>query len=114
MILIYGDAGQWDAMSEEQWKAHNTGHAAFVDEAGARVHDGRQLETAPGGHVVARGRERPGPHHRRPVPGDRGRLGGYYLLDAADLDEVLEPAGLLSELNHTHSALEIRPVVEHG
>ncbi|MFG1885671.1 YciI family protein [Micromonospora sp. NPDC049102] len=41
-------------------------------------------------------------------------LGGYYLVEAADLDEVLSLATLLPEVRASHSGVEIRPVVDHG
>ncbi len=41
-------------------------------------------------------------------------LGGFYLVAAATLDEVLELAALLPEVRAGHSGVEIRPVVEHG
>ncbi|HEX7301473.1 YciI family protein [Lentzea sp.] len=112
MILIYGDAEQWDAMTAEQWDAHNAGHGAFVGKAGARVLDGRQLETAP--TATSLRADAHGQVHVTDGPflETKEGLGGYYLVEAADLDEVLELARLLPELNYTHSGLEIRPVVE--
>ncbi|MFD4638295.1 YciI family protein [Lentzea sp. NPDC058436] len=114
MILIYGDAEQWDAMTDEQWKAHNAGHAAFVAKAGARFLDGQQLEPAP--VATSLRADASGRVHTTDGPflETKEGLGGYYLLEAADLDEVLELAGLLPELNYAHSGLEIRPVVERG
>ncbi|NGY65211.1 hypothetical protein G7043_40570 [Lentzea sp. NEAU-D13] len=114
MILIYGDAEQWDAMTEEQWQAHNAGHAAFVAKAGIRFLDGQQLETAP--TATSLRADAAGRIHITDGPflETKEGLGGYYLLEAADLDEVLELAKLLPELNYTHSGVEIRPVVEHG
>ncbi|MFG1991713.1 YciI family protein [Actinoplanes sp. NPDC048988] len=41
-------------------------------------------------------------------------LGGFYLIEAGDLDEVQGLAALLPEVRDTHSAVEIRPMVEHG
>ena len=41
-------------------------------------------------------------------------LGGFYLVEAADLDEVLGLAKLLPEVRAGHSGVEIRPVVDHG
>ena len=41
-------------------------------------------------------------------------LGGFYLLEAADLDEVIALAGRLPEVHAGHSGVEIRPVVGHG
>jgi hypothetical protein len=41
-------------------------------------------------------------------------IGGYYLLEACDLDEVIALATLLPEVQASHSGVEIRPVVDHG
>src|ERR1700753_2950914 len=41
-------------------------------------------------------------------------LGGFYLLDASDLDEATKLASLLPELQTSHCAVEIRPVADHG
>ncbi|WP_439660229.1 YciI family protein [Lentzea sp. HUAS TT2] len=114
MILIYGDAAQWDAMTEEQWHAHNEGHAAFAAKAGARVLDGRQLENTP--MATSLRADAHGDVHTTDGPflETKEGIGGYYLLEASDLDEVFELARLLPELNYTHSGLEIRPVVERG
>ena len=114
MILIYGDAEQWDSMTDEQWRAHHAGHAAFAEKAGTRVLDGRQLETAP--VATSLRADASGQVHITDGPflETKEGLGGYYLLEAADLDEVLELAALLPELNYTHSGLEVRPVVERG
>ena len=114
MILIYGDAAQWDAMTEQQWQAHGAGHAAFNAEAGSRVLDGRQLESAP--MATSLRADALGQIHTTDGPflETKEGLGGYYLLEAADLDEVMELAKLLPELNYTHSGLEIRPVVDRG
>ncbi|SES35155.1 Uncharacterized conserved protein [Lentzea xinjiangensis] len=114
MILIYGDAEQWAAMTEEQWQAHHAGHGAFMAKAGARLLDGQQLEATTaatslradaGGQVQAT---------EGPFLKTKEGLGGYYLVEAADLDEALELARLLPELNYTHSGLEVRPLVERG
>jgi len=112
MILIYGDAEQWEAMTEEQWEAHGAGHRAFNAAAGSRVLDGRELEPAP--TATSLRADAVGQIHTTDGPflETKEGLGGYYLLEAADLDEVMELAKLLPELNYTHSGLEIRPVVE--
>ncbi|MGI5499090.1 YciI family protein [Lentzea sp. CA-135723] len=114
MILIYGDAEQWESMTEQQWQAHNSGHAAFVAKAGARFLDGRQLENAPTATSLRADEAGRITITDGPFLETKEGLGGYYLLEAADLDEVLELARLLPELNYTHSGLEIRPVVERG
>jgi hypothetical protein len=41
-------------------------------------------------------------------------VGGYYLMEAADLDEVLALAARLPEVHAGHSGVEIRPIVDNG
>jgi len=38
-------------------------------------------------------------------------VGGYYRLEAENLDEVIKLASLLPEVHASHSAIEIRPVI---
>ncbi|MFD5825267.1 YciI family protein [Lentzea sp. NPDC060358] len=113
MILIYGDAEQWGAMTEEQWQAHHTGHQAFLAKAGESLVDGQQF--VPGSATSLRS-DADGRVHTTDGAFLKAKegLGGYYTIEAADLDEAQELAKLLPELNHTHSGLEIRPLVERG
>ncbi len=114
MVLIYGDAQQWDAMTDDQREAHDAAHQAFAAAAGSRIIDGRELELAP---VATSLRLDPAGTLKTtdgPFLETKEALGGYYLLEAGDLDEVLSLVPLLPELKVTHSGVEIRPVVEHG
>jgi hypothetical protein len=114
MILIYGDAQQWEAMTPEQREAHGAAHAAFSAAAGSKIIGGEELELAPmattlrsdrtGGVITTDG----------PFLETKEAVGGYYLLEAADLDEVLALARRLPEVHADHSGVEIRPVVDHG
>ena len=113
MLLIYGDAKEWDAMTREQANAHMAAHAAFQATAGSAVLAGEELHRAPmattlrsdsaGGLVTTDG----------PFLETKEAVGGYYLLEAADLDEVIKLASQLPEVQHGHSGVEIRPVVDH-
>ncbi|MFG1839623.1 YciI family protein [Micromonospora sp. DT228] len=114
MILIYGDAQQWDAMTDEQWKAHDAAHVAFVAEAGERILGGQQLEPAPTATALRSDALGQLDTTDGPFLETKEALGGYYLLEAADLDEVLSLAALLPEVRAAHSGVEIRPVVDHG
>jgi hypothetical protein len=114
MLLIYGDAQQWEAMTPEQAKAHDAAHAAFGAAAGSKIIGSAELELAPmattlrtdsaGGIATTDG----------PFLETKEALGGFYLLEADDLDEVIELAARLPEVRAGHSGVEIRPVVEHG
>ena len=114
MLLIYGDAKQWEAMTPEQRNAHMAAHAAFSAAAGSRILGGEELESAPvatsvrgdsdGGLIITDG----------PFLETKEAVGGFYLIEAKDLDEVLALAATLPEVRADHSGVEIRPVVEHG
>ncbi len=114
MVLIYGDAKQWDAMTPEQWQAHDAGHEAFRGAAGAKVVGGEQLQNPPMATTL-----RADPAHGvlitdGPFLETKEGLGGFYLVEADDLDEVIKLASQLPEVHDAHSGVEIRPVVDHG
>ena len=114
LILIYGDERVWDAMSPQQVEQLDAGHAAFTARAGTAVLAGGALESTSTATTL-RGRV-----GGRPTPTDgpfletKEALGGYYLLQAADLDEAIALAGQLPEVAAAHSGVEIRPVREAG
>jgi hypothetical protein len=113
MLLIYGDAEQWDSMTPQQWEAHDAAHRAFHEAAGAQVIGGHQLVSSP----VATSLRSDGAGEVLLTDGPfletKEALGGYYLLEADDLDQVVKLASLLPEVRAGHSGVEIRPVVEH-
>jgi hypothetical protein len=116
LILIYGDATQWAAMSAEEEKAHSAAHEAFREAAGEkRILGGEELVPAAEAATAVRA----GSAGRvtvtdGPFLETKEAVGGYYLLEASDLDEVLALTELLPEVHASHSGVEIRPVVDHG
>ena len=114
ILLIFGDAAQWDAMTPEQGKAHDAAHSAFAAAAGSRIVGGEQLELAAmsmtlrsdgAGDVITTD---------GPFAETKEQVGGFYLLEASSLDEVIKLASMLPEVQASHSGVEIRPVVDHG
>jgi hypothetical protein len=114
MLLIFGDAAKWNAMTPEQGKAHAAAHSAFAAAAGSRILGGEELELATlsttlrsdgsGGVITTDG----------PFAETKEQVGGFYLLEASGLDEVIKLASMLPEVQASHSGVEIRPVVDHG
>jgi hypothetical protein len=114
MLLIFGDPAQWDAMTPEQGEAHDAAHSAFAAASGSKIFGGEQLEDATlattlrsngaGGVTTTDG----------PFLETKEVLGGFYLLEASDLDEAISLASMLPEVQAGHSGVEIRPVVDHG
>jgi hypothetical protein len=114
LILIYGDEQQWATMSEQEMRKVDEGHGAFRAAAGTAVIDGQELEPSSMATTL-----RTDPTGRAtttdgPFLETKEGLGGYYLVEAADLDEVIALVGRLHEVSAGHSGVEIRPVVDHG
>jgi hypothetical protein len=114
LILIYGDERRWAAMSPREVQQLDAAHRAFSAAAGTAILDGQELEPA---SVATTLRADPG---GRPTTTDgpfletKEAVGGYYLIEAADLDEVIGLVSRLYEVSAGHSGVEIRPVVDHG
>jgi hypothetical protein len=114
LLLIHGVDAEWEGMTPEQAKEHDAAHRRFRAAAGERVVGGEELEAAStattirsdgaGGLITTDG----------PFLETKEVLGGFYILEAADLDEVTKLVALLPEVRASHSGVEIRPVVEHG
>jgi hypothetical protein len=114
MLLIFGDETQWGAMTPEQGEGHEAAHEAFRAAAGTKVAADGELEFSStattlrsdgtGGVITTDG----------PFLETKEVLGGFYLIDASDLDEAIKLASMLPEVQASHSGVEIRPVVDHG
>lgn len=114
LLLIHGVDEEWESMTPEQQKEHEAAHRRFREAAGRRVLGGEELEAAStattirsdggGGLITTDG----------PFLETKEVLGGFYILQAADLDEVTKLVALLPEVRAGHSGVEIRPVVDHG
>jgi hypothetical protein len=114
LLLIYGDEARWDAMSADEWRAHDAAHVAFSAAAGPRIVDGEQLESPSKARTLRRHRGRGLAATDGPFLETKEVLGGYYLLEAETLSEVESLVALLPEVQADHSGVEIRPVVDHG
>ncbi|MBI1378284.1 MAG: hypothetical protein GC157_12490 [Frankiales bacterium] len=111
MFLIYGDEAAMADATPEQWdemlKAHNEwGHA--VEAAGATILGGDALAASSMATTVRRGSGAPVVTDG-PFAETKEALGGFYLVECADLDQALSLASTLPA--HT---VEVRPVVPTG
>jgi hypothetical protein len=108
-LLIYGAEGRWEQFSEAEQQAMTEDYMAISRDSktkgGAdlgdlskattvRVENGKALTTD------------------GPFAETKEYLGGFYLIDADDLDEAIEVAAKIPAAR-TGGAIEVRPVVEH-
>ena len=114
LVLIYGDEQRWAAQSD-QWNEENAArHASFAADAGVALVGGGEVEPSARARSLRLGSDgRPAVGEGPFVETDMA-IGGYYLLDAADMSEATRLAGLLPEASAPFSGVEIRPVKTAG
>ncbi|MET0419502.1 MAG: YciI family protein [Actinoplanes sp.] len=108
-LLIYGDEKVWEARDESELQANHERHAryaALLRSRNAQV-GGEELTRSSAATTICNGETQTvtdGPYAETAE-----QLGGFYLIEAADLDEAIELARQLPE-----PIVEIRPVVDHS
>lgn len=107
LVLIYGDEKAYEQGGPELWQKVMDGHNAFGEAYGSKIVGGNALQTVgtatsirPSGSdfVVTDG----------PFVETKEQLGGYYLVEAADLDEAIEMA---KKIPTPGGGTEVRPVM---
>ena len=108
LILIYGDEAAYENADEATSQAVMDGHNTFGEKNEAVLRGGNALQSvstatsirpdANGGFTVTDG----------PFVESKEALGGYYLVDVADLDEAIELAKQIPALG---GGLEVRPIM---
>jgi hypothetical protein len=115
LILIYGDEQRWDAETGAERRAKGDGHRAFAAAAGPGLLGGHELAATATATTL---RSPAGGAAPTPTDGPfletKEALGGFYVLEAPDLDAALALAARLPELGSGHGGVEVRPIVEHG
>ncbi|PFG32426.1 YciI family protein [Sanguibacter antarcticus] len=114
LVLIYGDEQQWEALTPEEQSANHAGHQTFTSAAGPRIVGGEELEPSSTTTTLRRTSAGDVSVTDGPFLETKEVLGGYYAVEADDLDEVIALARQLPELSMSHNAVEIRPVVDHS
>lgn len=108
MLLIYGDEHALDEAEREQCYRESTQLAHQLDAAG------RFLATAPLRPTAAATSVRVRDGKRLVTDGPfaetREQLGGFFLIDAADLDEAIAIAARIPMARR--GTVEVRPVIE--
>lgn len=108
LILIYGNEEAWAAADKAEIDAVMAAHMRFseqIGELGATILGGAELQptvaaTSIRGDIVTDG----------PFVETKEGLGGYYLIEARDLDHALAVAKLCPA---DHGGVEVRPLVPH-
>ncbi|PZS17710.1 MAG: hypothetical protein DLM57_07875 [Pseudonocardiales bacterium] len=110
LILIYGDEQKW-AQATPQWHQENgERHRLFIAGAGAAVIAGNELEpTAKAITLRSNSAGRP-QSTDGPFLETKEVVGGYYLLEAGDMDQAVVLAAQIPEASAPFSGVEIRAI----
>ncbi|HET7530998.1 MAG TPA: YciI family protein [Mycobacteriales bacterium] len=108
LVLIYGDEKAHADGGQKLWDELMEGHTAFGEKHVKALAGGNALQDtstatsirkdASGSFVVTDG----------PFAETKEALGGYYLIEAADLDEAI---AIAKDVPAPHGGLEVRPVM---
>jgi hypothetical protein len=108
-LLIYSEPGSHEALAEDEYKAVFGEYTALAEDSRClgsgqlqpvetattvRVQDGRTLTTD------------------GPFADTKEVLGGYYIIEAGDLDEAIDFASRVPAARIPGGSIEVRPLVE--
>lgn len=111
MYLIYGDEAEQAKATEEDWALMMKAHGEFAEQVaklGGMIAEGNALApttTATSVRVQSGGSRSV---TDGPFAETKEALGGYYVIDAIDLDQAISFAKILP----TTGCVEVRPVVD--
>ena len=112
MLLIYDNEKVWQDMPADQGKAMFGEYMQFTQDIKASGHfrAGDALQPI---HTATTVRVRDGKTQRTdgPFAETREQLGGYYLIEAKDLDEATKIAARIPDAAIANGCVEVRPIM---
>lgn len=113
MLLIYENEADWETLTDDERKASTGRHIAFArelrDQGRFLYGDGLQptstattVRTRDGEIVLTDG----------PFAETKEQLGGFYVIEARDLDQALEDAAKIS--SREGQVVEVRPIMDYS
>jgi hypothetical protein len=112
LVLIWGDEQTWESASQEWIDDNAKGHENFSAVAGPAIIGSHELEPATAATSIRTGSAGQQLVSDGPYTETKEVIGGYYLLEAPDLDEAIRLARLIPEASAATSGVEIRPIRE--
>jgi hypothetical protein len=111
LCLIYSNEAEFAALSKAELDAMYKDYGAFTEslKAGGNYVAGHQLQPT---HTASTVRVRNGQLSATdgPFAETKEQLGGFYLIDALDLNEAIALAGRIPSARH--GSIEVRPLVQ--
>lgn len=109
LLMIYSEEGSWNSMPEEAKRQGMMAYTAYTEalrKAGILLGSNRLRDASDGTTVrVTDGKTKV---QDGPYADTKEQLGGYYLIEAKDLDDAITWAARCP--GAAHGAMEVRPV----
>jgi hypothetical protein len=107
LILIYEDESRWEGVSPDTFEQIYKDHQTFQDKNGSAIRGGNALQPTGTATSVRRDSAAGYTVTDGPFAETKEALGGFYLVEAADLDEALE---LARQVPAPFGGVEVRPI----
>jgi hypothetical protein len=109
LMLIYGNEAREAALSQDDWQAMMEGHNSFSTKHGDSILGGEALEPTKTAKTLRR-RGNDLVVLDGPFAETKEHLGGFYIVEAPDMDQAVSMARGLPITEH--DGIEVRPVME--
>jgi hypothetical protein len=106
LILIHGDEKAMEAGGQALWDELMAGHNAFGEKHGPSIRGGNALQSVGTATSIRHEGDR-ALVTDGPFAETKETLGGYYLVEAKDLDEAI---GIAKDVPAPSGGVEVRPV----
>jgi hypothetical protein len=107
LVLIYEDEAAWAGAGQAEFDQVMKGHMAFGENHKASLHGGNALQPAGTATCIRRDSSGDFAVTDGPFAETKEALGGYYLIEAADLDEAI---AIAKEVPALFGGVEVRPI----
>ncbi len=111
LILIFGDEAQYEAGGEETFATTMKEHNEFAASNSAAIRDGKPLQPVATATTIRRQNDGTALVTDGPFVETKEALGGYYLIEAKDLDEAI---AIAKQVPAPFGGVEVRPVMPLG
>jgi hypothetical protein len=108
LVLIYDDEKKIEAGGEKIWNELMTGHQQFGEKNEKSLRGGNALQSTSTATSIRKDASGKVTVTDGPFVETKEALGGYYLVEAADLDEAI---AIASQIPAPFGGLEVRPVM---
>jgi hypothetical protein len=110
LALIYGDEKTWAEASDEWNERNGERHRVFNLEAGSAVIAGHELESTNKAVSLRPDDDGEVASTDGPFVETKEVIGGFYVLEAASIDEAIKLASGIPEASTASSGVEVRPI----